>query len=125
MFAFGHGLTYANFAYRDLQIIGGPTIRAKFTVTNTGTRPGTDVPQLYLTEAAGAKRVRLLGFDRVTLGPGESRTVTLAADPRLLARFDGARWRIAGGTYRVRLSRSAAEPVLAGFATLGARTFGE
>jgi beta-glucosidase len=61
------------------------------------------VPQLYLTEAAGQRRLRLLGFERVQLEPGESRRVSLTADPRLLGRFDGdaARSRIDEGTYRV------------------------
>jgi beta-glucosidase len=42
-------------------------------VTNTDQREDADVPQLYLTDAAGDKRVRLLGFERVPLRPGESR----------------------------------------------------
>ena len=76
-------------------------------MTNTGSREGADVPQLYLTEAAGEKRMRLLGFERVALKPSESRRVTVTADPRLLARFDPAagRWRITGGTYRVAVGR--------------------
>ncbi len=69
LFAFGHGLSYANFVYSDLDVSGGETVRATFTVTNTGQREGADVPQLYLTEAAGDKRQRLLGFERVQLGP--------------------------------------------------------
>jgi beta-glucosidase len=68
---------------------GGETVTAAFTVTNTGDRAGADVPQLYLTEAAGDRRMQLLGFDRVELQPGESRRVMVTADPRLLARFDG------------------------------------
>jgi len=75
------------------------------------------VPQLYLTEAAGDKRLRLLGFQRVELQPGESRRVTITADPRLLARFDGpdgitGSWRIAAGTYRIALGKSAHDLVL-------------
>lgn len=76
MFAFGHGLSYTTFAYGDLEVSGGDTLTASFTVTNTGDRPGADVPQLYLTEAAGERRMRLLGFARVELDPGESRRVT-------------------------------------------------
>ncbi len=59
---------------------GGDTIAASFTVTNTGERDGADVPQLYLTHAAGNERMRLLGFERVELVPGETRRVTLRAD---------------------------------------------
>ncbi|UNX56626.1 fibronectin type III-like domain-contianing protein, partial (plasmid) [Georgenia sp. TF02-10] len=62
-----------------------------------------------LTRAADGHRVRLLGFARVQLQPGESRRVTLTADPRFVARFDGTaeQWRITGGTYQVAVGRSA------------------
>ena len=129
LFAFGHGLSYTTFGYGNLDVKGGETVTASFVVTNTGTRAGADVPQLYLTDAAGEKRMRLLGFERVELDPGESTTVTLAADPRLLARFDGkaglGQWRIAEGTYRVALGRSAGDLVLAKEVSLTPRTFGQ
>src|SRR5262249_4860190 len=67
--AFGHGLSYTSFEYGDLKVEGGETITATFSVTNTGGRAGADVPQLYLTEAAGDVRMRLLGFERVELEP--------------------------------------------------------
>jgi beta-glucosidase len=82
LYAFGHGLGYTTFAYEGLAV---EDLTATFTVTNTGARAGADVPQLYLTEP----RMRLLGFDRVELAPGESRTVTITADPRLVP--DGPR----------------------------------
>ena len=96
-------------------------------MTNTGQREGADVPQLYLTNAAGEKRMRLLGFERVSLRPGESRQVTITTDPRLLARFDGNanQWRIAGGAHRVALGRSAGDLVLTAEAPLVARLFGK
>jgi beta-glucosidase len=126
LYPFGHGLSYTRFSYSNLTVTGGETVTASFIVTNTGARDGTDVPQLFLTEAAGDKRMRLLGFDRVDLRPGESRRVTITADPRLLARFDASeqRWRITQGTYRVAVGKSAGDLVLTADADLVARLFG-
>ena len=129
LYAFGHGLSYTTFAYRDLTVSGGETITATFTVTNTGAVAGADVPQVYLTDAAGERRLRLLGFARVELAPGAARIVTVTADPRLLARFDGknglGQWRITEGTYRVALGKSAGELVLTAEAPLAGRVFGK
>jgi beta-glucosidase len=82
LYAFGHGLGYTTFAYTDLVV---DALTASFTITNTGDRAGADVPQLYVVEP----RMRLLGFERVELVPGESRRVEITADPRLVP--DGAR----------------------------------
>ena len=105
---------------------GGETVAATLTVTNTGQREGADVPQAYLTEAAGDKRMRLLGFERVVLKPGESKRVTIIADPRLLARLDDSvgRWRIAAGSYRIEVGKSAVDLVLSAATQLDARLFG-
>jgi beta-glucosidase len=126
MYAFGHGLSYTTFDYSDLEVEGGDTVTAAFTVTNTGGRPGADVPQVYLTEAAGDTRVRLLGFERVDLEPGESRRVTVTADPRLLARFDTGtgQWRTSEGAHTIAVGRNAQDLVLDAKATLGGRAFG-
>src|SRR5690606_8824731 len=126
LYPFGHGLSYTTFAYGDLEVTGGETITASFTVTNTGERDGADVPQLYLTSAPDQERMCLLGFERVELAPGESRAVALTADPRLLARFDGAanQWRITDGMHEVALGRSATDLMLTGSANLTGRLFG-
>jgi beta-glucosidase len=126
LYAFGHGLSYTTFAYGDLEVTGGDTLTASFTVTNTGEREGADVPQLYLTDAAGDQRMRLLGFERVQLSPGESRSVTMTAEPRLLARYDAdaGRWHIAEGGYRVALGKAADDLVLTAEARLTERRFG-
>jgi beta-glucosidase len=122
LYAFGHGLSYTRFEYDELELTGSETITATFTVTNVGDRDGADVPQLYLTDP----RMRLLGFERVTLGPGESRRMTIVAEPRLLARYDvdAGAWHIAPGTYRVALARAADDLVLPAEAELTERRFG-
>jgi beta-glucosidase len=124
-YAFGHGLSYTNFSYRDLKVSGGETVTATFTVTNTGKRAGADVPQVYLTGVGETKRMRLLGFERVELQPGESKEVTVTADPRLLARFDAnaGQWRIVAGTYKISLGKSAGAPVLNAEVQMKARRF--
>lgn len=126
MFAFGHGLSYTDFAYRDLAVTGGDTVTASFSVVNTGDRAGADVPQLYLTADPDRECLRLLGFERVELEPGATRRVTIEADPRLLARYDGSvgRWRIRAGGYLVAVSASAVAPRLAAAVQLAGRTFG-
>src|SRR5204863_352304 len=90
LFPFGHGLSYTTFGYADLRpsstaIRAGDSLGVSVSVTNTGSREGTEVVQLYLRhDAASVTRpVReLKRFERVTLRPGESRTVrfTLRAD---------------------------------------------
>jgi beta-glucosidase len=126
IYSFGHGLSYTSFEYSDLQATGDETVTASFTVTNTGDRPGADVPQVYLTDAPDGRRMRLLGFERVELEPGTSRKVTIAADPRLLARFDAptGRWHIADGAYQIAVGRSADALVLPGETVLTQARFG-
>jgi beta-glucosidase len=118
LYAFGHGRSYTTFSYAGLEV-DGDTTTARFTVTNTGERAGADVPQLYLV----GERMRLLGFVRVELAPGESRDVTVTADPRLLARYDGG-WHIAGGDYEIALGAAADDLRLTVTVRLAERRFG-
>lgn len=126
MFAFGHGLGYTRFAYGDFIASGGETVTARFTVTNTGARDGDDVPQVYLVDADGETRMRLIGFKRVSLRAGALTDVSVTADPRLLARFDEAsgQWRIRKGAYRIVLARSATDHVASATVQLESRQFG-
>jgi beta-glucosidase len=126
LYPFGHGLTYTRFAYSNFVVEGGDTVKATFTVRNVGDRAGADVPQLYLVQAPGEKRQRLLGFDRIELQPGESRSIAVTADPRLLARFDAAalEWRIAQGPHRIVLGPDAQTAAASANVTLRGRSFG-
>lgn len=126
LFAFGHGLSYTGFEYRALVVTGGETVIANLRIVNVGERFGADVPQLYLTAAPGGPRLRLLGFQRVELEAGESCQVTIEAEPRLLARYDGGAgcWHIEPGRYTVAVGSSAATPQLTAGVELAGRAFG-
>jgi beta-glucosidase len=78
-------------------------------VTNTGKRAGATVAQVYLTSQAGKPVKRLAAFERVELTPGESRTVTMPLDPRLLANWNGKDWSIPAGKYTFIAAESAAD----------------
>lgn len=124
LFPFGYGLSYTTFAYANLKVTGGETLSVSFDVTNTGQRPGKDAPQVYLTGAAGKATQRLIGFDKIDLKAGETRRVTLTADPRVLASFDAKanRWALTGGDYQVAVGASSADLALKGAAKVKART---
>jgi beta-glucosidase len=92
VYPFGYGLSYTRFAYTAPQIepaAGGfeNGARVTATVTNTGGRAGQEVAELYLKPPAfeGAPRLALRGFQRLSLAPGESRTVTFDLSPRDLS----------------------------------------
>jgi len=87
-FVFGHGLSYTTFEVSNLQLSAATvpknrSLQASVTVTNTGSRKGDEVVQLYLHDpvASISQPVRRLrGFERVTLDPGQARTVTFTLD---------------------------------------------
>jgi beta-xylosidase len=93
LFPFGHGLSYTTFEYSPLQLdsdtvdIGGQ-IRGSVTVSNTGDRAGTEVVQLYAADTATGVTLpaqQLVGFARVELEPGESKTVEVVIPLSVLA----------------------------------------
>ncbi len=126
LFPFGFGLSYSSFAYSGLKVTGphgrSGKVEVSFKVTNVGRLTGTEVPQLYLTLPAAADEPsqRLTGFDRVSLRPGQSRTVRLVVDPattdRPLSVWDTGThtWRIPTGRYRVLVGRSVDGTALTG-----------
>lgn len=98
LFAFGHGLSYTSFTVSapraDKARYGlDDPIRVEVDVTNTGKRAGDEVVQLYITrEDVGVTRpvLELKGFERVTLEPGEKRTVTFTIPVRQLKFWNAA-----------------------------------
>ncbi len=105
LFPFGFGLSYARFDLSDLSVnVSGAGVTASATVRNSSQRAGAATPQFYVSGPKGANvSLRLVGWARVDLKPGESRRVTVSIDPRLLATFDEAarRWRIRPGAYQL------------------------
>lgn len=124
LFAFGHGLTYTSFAYRNPVVTGGTKLSLTFDVVNNGKVAGTDVPQMYVARDGSDQPMRLAGYTRLALKPGESRRVTLTAEPRVIADYDTALpgWRIAAGKYRVALARDATDRTTVLDVTLDAAT---
>ena len=124
MFAFGHGLSYTGFAYRNAVVSGGRALSVTFDLVNTGARAGADVPQMYVTREGSDRPMRLAAFQRVQLAPGETRRVTLTAEPRIVAEYDTRLpgWRIAAGRYKVALARDATDRSLVSTATLAGAT---
>jgi beta-glucosidase len=99
----------------------GKGLAVSFTITNTGARAGAEVAQVYVRPPGGAYP-RLVGFSKVDLKPGESRRVSITADPRLLASYDAAApgWRVRAGDYAVTVGGSSADARLQGHAALQA-----
>ena len=124
LFPFGYGLSYTRFDYAGLKVEGGQTLTVSFDIKNTGARAGSDSPQVYLTDAHDQAKLRLIAFSRVSLRPGETRHVTVTADPRLLADFDAAahQWKLGAGVYRIAVGASSADFKLTGEAKVSART---
>lgn len=121
LFPFGFGLSYSKFDYSNLTVEGGETLVVSFDVTNAGAVAGIDTPQAYAFVSGGQ---RLVGWSRVDLAPGETKRVSLTADPRLLASYDAALpgWRVAQGVVEVAVGTSAETLTLRGSAALAART---
>jgi beta-glucosidase len=105
---FGFGLSYTTFALKDFTVAPfDPSrgIEATVTVTNTGQRAGDEVVQIYVRDVAGSatRPIRqLVGFSRVTLDPGASRTLTFTIQPSALAvRQDDGSSAVEPGTFTV------------------------
>ena len=90
-YPFGHGLTYTTFNYGALRLGDNDPLTASLEVTNTGDRDGTEVVQIYARYPGPDRpRRRLCGFARVTLAPGQARTVQIPLPPSTLALWDTA-----------------------------------
>jgi beta-glucosidase len=127
LFPFGFGLSYTTFEYSNLTISppvmapsGSALVRA--TITNTGTRAGDEVAQLYVHDvlASVARPVmQLEGFQRVHLAPGESRDVTFTLSPAELRMLDrDMHWVVEPGVFRIMIGASSKDIRLRGELTV-------
>lgn len=129
LFPFGFGLSYTTFAFSRLTAHPGPhgTVTVSADVTNTGRRAGSDVVQLYVGDPSSAAVPeppnQLQGFDKVALGPGQTRRVAFSLDARSFSFWDttSASWRVAGGTYRINVGDSSRNLPLSTAVNLPAR----
>ena len=123
LYPFGFGLSYTNFKYSNLHIdpsetYTGGTTKVTVDVTNTGTRPGVETVQLYVHErytpvAIPVKQLR--GFDRVSLNPGQTKTVTMELGPNDLMLLDrDMHWTVVPGTFDLMVGKSSADIELTG-----------
>lgn len=128
LFPFGYGLSYTTFDYAGLTArASGSSIMVSVDVKNTGPRRGAAIPQFYVRRPADADfPVRLVGWSKVLLEPGETRRVAVTIDPRLLAGFDVAagEWDIAPGRYTVEAGANAADLPLKTEVTFAGGRFG-
>ena len=104
LFPFGHGLSYTTFAYSNLTTTrSGDGTDVHVTIRNTGSRAGTDVVQVYVGPPASPlvemAEKSLAAFERVTLAPGASKTLTLHLGPRAWSYWSTSThtWSIASG----------------------------
>ncbi len=93
LYPFGYGLSYTTFKFDNLQveptqIISGGTAKVSVDVTNSGSREGDEVPQFYIHQRVADVTqpvMQLKGFQRITLKPGEKRTVEFRVTPEMLS----------------------------------------
>ena len=119
LYPFGYGLSYTSFAYKQLRTSAGTlraddTLTVRVDVTNTGQREGDEVVQLYVRHLGSRvtrPREDLRGYRRVTLRPGETRTVQFPLVAASLAYWnpDSHRWVVEDEPVEIAVASSAAD----------------
>lgn len=128
LFPFGFGLSYTTFACSNLRLSGAKitdqeTLTATVTVTNTGSRAGKTVVQLYVgdRESTVLRPIReLKGFEKVELQPGESGDVTFTLDKRAFAYWNAAihDWHVETGAFTIEVGQSSRDIEVSGEVTV-------
>jgi len=115
LYPFGYGLSFTTFSYSNLKItpekqLAAGTVNVTVDVTNTGTRTGDEVVQLYINDEVSSvisfvKELR--GFERITLEPGETKTVHFTLTPDDLEMLNrNMKWIVEPGWFRVMVGSS-------------------
>jgi beta-glucosidase len=115
LFPFGYGLSYTTYSYSGLKT---SPAQVTFEVKNTGKRAGAEIAEVYATlpQAAGEPFKRLVAFTKISLDPGESKSVTLDLNPHYLSIFneDKNGWELVAGEYAVQVGGSSRDLPLRG-----------
>lgn len=117
---FGHGMTYTTFEYSNLKVDEDATtaseeIAISFDLTNTGTAKADEIAQLYLSPGDDTQHIRPLklhGFARVSLEPGETKAVRILLSPERFGYYTNEgerRWNIDPGKYVVKVGASSTD----------------
>lgn len=123
LFPFGFGLSYTEFEYSDLQldkssIEDTDTVQVRVTVKNTGSRPGKETVQLYVSDVESSvirPLQELKGFEKVELQPGEERQVAFTLNKRSFAYYNVqlGDWHVESGVFNIRVGASSRDIRLA------------
>lgn len=119
LYPFGHGLSYTTFAYRNLKLSAKDikdtdTLTVSLDITNTGNLEGKEIVQLYVKDKTGATlrpEKELKNFAKISLTPGETKTVTMTLDKRSFAWYhvEMKDWYAATGDYVISVGKSSRE----------------
>jgi beta-glucosidase len=126
LFPFGFGMSYTTFAFSRLTVhaVPGDRVTVSALVTNTGHRAGAEVAQLYVGDPGVVPEPpnQLQGFTKVDLAPGHHTLVTFELPAQAFSYWDVTThsWRVAGGTYRIRVGDSSRDLPLTATVTLPA-----
>jgi beta-glucosidase len=131
-FAFGFGLSYTKFSFSNLNVGGfnaNGTATATATITNTGSVAGADVAQLYVGDPAASADPpqQLRGFQRVTLNPGQSSTVSFPLTIHDLASWSSTdnQWEAKAGSYSIKVGDASNNLPLTGSTNLAQTLTGQ
>lgn len=119
-FAFGHGLSYTSFAYSNLKVTPmGKKASVSFTLKNTGSREGAEVAQVYVRQERSAlprPDKELKAFRKVSLKPGEQRTITLTLDEEAFQYYSDVqnKWVLEPGNFEVLIGSSSRDVRVSG-----------